>query len=285
MRPKALKLQPGFAPQGLHSDKNFNFTFDPTSRQPIAAHRRALVGQGFSSVIRGHCSKDSTVGAIHQRETFLTQQGQSERGNNSKESCPSCVTSPGQSRGFAAERGRDAPGFSGRDAGSAGEAAATTAPYTLQRPQQEASGSPSSHEGDIPRGDSVSPSAAQRVASAEREYHGVPAVPHPTYPAPPPLHHQSLPTVCLPLPPVSISFTALDFYKKCYYISIMECVSFNQIESNMDIWLERITIIGFYCNVVIYYKRNHMYPNTDTFYVCLFTDGPKRSWSAGLRYP
>ena len=222
LRPKALKLQPSYAPQGLtHHDKNFNFSFDPSSRQPVAKQQRGLLGQGFSSVIRGHSSKDSSVGVLHQRGTFLTPQGENlkdfnDRNDNGKESCPSCVVSPGQTQGSAVDRGGDAACFSGRDVRcseeSSGDGPSTATFSALRSPsQQEAHDSPSPHDGscDVPRGDPGSPSAAtpaQTAALADREYHGMPSVPHPTYPAPPPLHQQSLPTVCLPLPPVSVAF-------------------------------------------------------------------------------
>ena len=237
LRPKALKLQPGgggYVPQQqglIQHDKNYNFTFDPSARPQVAHHHGGVPGGVFSSVIRGHSSsKDLHLSSAIKRDTLVMQQSYAVKDVNervavgSKEGYQTYV-SPSQSRGFiAAERSGDAHCFSGRDercsTGTTVEQATTAASSTaaataaaVQSPsQREASQqrSPASHDGsnDVPRGDRASPSepsAVPRPASAEREreYHGVPAVPHPTYPAQPPMHQQSLPTVCLPLPPVS----------------------------------------------------------------------------------
>ena len=237
LRPKALKLQPGggYVPQQglIQHDKNYNFTFDPSARPQVAHHHGGVPGGVFSSVIRGHSSsKDLHLSSAHKRDTLVMQQSYAVKDVNervaigSKEGCQTYMVSPSPSRRFiAAERSGDAHCFSGRDGRcstgatveqattAASSAAAATAAAVQSPSQREASqGSPASHDGsnDVLRGDRTSPPEAPAVprpasAEREREYHGVPSVPHPTYPAPPPIHQQSLPTVCLPLPPVSFN--------------------------------------------------------------------------------
>ena len=223
--------------QGLiQHDKNYNFTFGPAARPQVAHHHGGVPGGVFSSVIRGHSSnKDLHLSSAHKRDTVVMQQSYGVKDVNERvassgqEGCQTYVVSPSQSRGFIpAERSGDAHCFGGRDGRcSAGELSATasSAAATAKIPnptQRETSqGSPASHDGsnDIPRGDRASPPdppAVPRAASAEREreYHGVPEVPHPTYPAPPPIHQQSLPTVCLPLPPVS--FITVKTYSRLF---------------------------------------------------------------------